>query len=134
MHKKHLQEDHVIVNFYNCTKCEYKTTVREEVVGHADASHPPVQEIACEGCAFTSTDQKVIEAHKQASHMSAKVDLNVTDQSVIACDQCAYKCKYNIQLKKHHQNSHSTIEPFPCEACGLALATFELLEDHRQHT
>ena len=131
--KKHMQEDHIIVNVYNCKKCEYKTTVREEFGGHLDTSHPPVQEIACEGCAFTSIDEKVIEAHKQASHMSAKVDLNVADQNVITCDQFAYKCKYNIQLKKHHQSSHettSTIEPFPCEACGLALATFELLEDH----
>ena len=117
--KKHIQDDHIIMNVFNCKTCEYKTTIREEFGVHVEASHPPVQAIACERCAFTANDLKVIEMHKQASHMSAKVNLDVDDQNVIVCDQCDYKCKYNIQLKKHRQNSHKSSAKYKCKACNF---------------
>ena len=36
---KHMQEDHIIVNVYNCTSCEYKTTTKDELRAHVVEMH-----------------------------------------------------------------------------------------------
>ena len=39
-------------------------------------------------------------------HMSTKVNLETKDQIIIKCDFCDYKCKLNIQLRKHMKQDH----------------------------
>ena len=107
--KKHMTEDHIIVNVYNCTLCNYKSTVMKTVNTHVETNHtpPPHPNIECENCDFKSNDEKEIKIHKQTKHMSTKVDIDVLDQNSIVCEQCDYKCRYNIQMKKHCHNNHT---------------------------
>ena len=50
---------------------------------------------------------KAMVCHTQTSHMALKVDVKLTDQVVIKCDHCEFKCRLNIQLKKHKQTTHA---------------------------
>ena len=75
--------------------------------------------IACERCEFTTDENNKLEVHKQTKHMSTKVDLKAEDQRVISCDQCGYKCRYNIQLKKHLTNTHPTKKHY-CKNCDFS--------------
>ena len=38
--------------------------------------------------------------------------------------------KEHSELKKHSEQKHTHIKPFHCEACGLMLASFNLLQKH----
>ena len=48
--------------------------------------------------------------------MSPKVNINSEDQTIITCEQCEYKCRLNIMLKKHIQKEHPHMK-HTCEQC-----------------
>ena len=54
--------------------------------------------------------------------MSSMVDLRPEDQIVIRCEQCDYKCRYNIQLKNHISNNHIDKDVIP-EIVGAQTST-----------
>ena len=55
--------------------------------------------------------------HVQVMHRETKIDIALQDQNVVQCDQCTYKCRLNIQLKKHKKSEHDQICP-TCKFCG----------------
>ena len=49
------------------------------------------------------------------------------------CEECGNYFVNNATLGSHIQSKHnkpSYTEPFPCEGCGLVLASFNLLQEH----
>lgn len=86
--KKHLREDHIIVNVYNCTSCEYKTTTKEEFDDHVVARHPFLKD--------AKEEQK-----KDTDELS--VDTNDVLQWS-RCGFCEYTTKEANDLK-HHEST-----------------------------
>ena len=39
-------------------------------------------------------------------HVTIKVNVQINEQIVLSCLQCEYKCRFNIQLKKHMNRKH----------------------------
>ena len=51
--------------------------------------------------------------------MSLKVDLKEDDLQTIKCNNCDYKCRYNIQLKKH-MKIHESHAKYTCKKCDFS--------------
>ena len=56
--------------------------------------------------------------HIQSRHLSVKVNINVKEQTVIACNQCEFKCRLNIQMKKHMKLKHEESR-YNCIECSF---------------
>ena len=50
-------------------------------------------------------------------HKSVEVNIGTEEQTVIACSKCPYKCKLNIQLKKHMKKHHTEDPKYKCTEC-----------------
>jgi predicted component of viral defense system (DUF524 family) len=63
--------------------------------------------------------------------MSMKVNIDNKEQTVIACDQCEYVCRLNIQMKNHLNAKHQAIPKYSCKECKF---TTEFIADSWKHT
>ena len=106
--KKHMEEVHLIMTFYNCTSCKFRSTVMKEFKIHVDTNHLAVK-----------VDIKRVNDIQQEPLEGLKK---------VECVHCPYKCKFNIQLKKHCMAKHQTYE---CDECPFVAATDELFVDHK---
>ena len=72
----------------------------------------------------------------QTLHKEVRINLDSQDQIVIACELCAYKCRLNVQLKKHKKTMHpKTSQPkqtWSCETCGFASEFILDMWKHRE--
>ena len=105
--KKHMEDNHLIITFYNCTTCEFKSTILKEFKIHVDTFHSRVQ-----------VDMSRIPGDKMSEEVS----------KTLGCSQCNYRCKYNIQLKKHNLAKHQLHE---CAECTFTTQSLEHITDHR---
>ena len=103
---------------FKCGICGVTFESENECQKHM-TDHTNHKSIACESCELVTEDVDMLKVHRQIKHMSSKVDLRAEDQRVISCDQCGYKCKYNIQLKKHLTNTHQTKKHY-CKTCDYS--------------
>ena len=74
----------------------------------------------CHKCEFIG-NRNEMEKHFKSKHKEC------------TCQLCGSDFVDDISLKDHLQAEHarpSRFEPFPCEKCGLVLATFHLLQEH----
>ena len=55
----------------------------------------------CSKCDFVTNDESQFEMHYQLKHKRVHVELQPDDLNFISCKECDYKCRLNIQLKKH---------------------------------
>ena len=62
-----------------------------------------------------------LSMHMQTYHMSIEVNIERKDQQNIACEQCEYKCRLNIQLKKHIKTKHQDVKKYNCEECYFSI-------------
>ena len=120
---------------YACPKCEFMAITLHEHLTHLENKHTK-EKIKCESCDFEGRSPEEINGHAQIEHKTAKVDIDGKDQIDIMCDQCEYKCRLNIQLKKHKKTSHlpdSDVKlKYKCDACSFASEYIMHLWDHRQ--
>ena len=79
--------------------------------------HEMVLDISCEICPFTTKDEAEMKTHIQTLHRTIKVEVKQEDQNVIKCDQCEYRCKLNIQYKKHLELKHTNEGTYKCKYC-----------------
>ena len=118
---KHTEKVHVI---HKCNDCEQEFQYEFLLQNHIC--------FRCYKCNFLAKSSKSLAAHNQANHEILKVQIASTIQ--LQCELCDYKSKYNIQLKKHMQNTHTIqdtyCKEFPCEECNLSFGTNKYLEDH----
>ena len=83
-------------------------------------SHELTLDSKCEICNFTTRDESELKTHIQSIHKIVKVDLNDEDQNVIKCNKCEYKCKLNIQYKKHMNLKHKQDKRYSCKHCEFS--------------
>ena len=97
----------------------------------------------CPFCSSKANDLDELKAHIKKLHIVTEnkvgveelpvIDVEgcVTDE-IITCNECDIFSGTKADLESHVKVVHtkSLPEPFPCEVCGLVLATFELLESH----
>ena len=76
--------------------------------------------LSCEVCDLTFLDIGYLNQHKQAYHMSVQVNIVTEEQNTIVCDLCQYKCKYNIQLRKHLKSMHVMEQKYTCKVCDFS--------------
>ena len=87
----------------------------------------------CDQCNFTTSSLEDLDIHKQVKHKSTKVNIDIQDQIVIKCDKCDYKCRLNIQLRKHMEKHHKEEElKYKCDLCNFASNYLLHAWEHRQ--
>ena len=57
--------------------------------------------------------------HEQLTHKSINVQLNTLPIKNIKCGFCDFKCKYNIELKRHKEKKHSAQPKYNCDHCDF---------------
>ena len=55
----------------------------------------------CNKCSFQSMDENALNAHIQTNHLDLKVNNGKAEQITVACNQCEFRCRLNIQMKNH---------------------------------
>ena len=81
----------------------------DEVLTHIEGTHinPNNKNIwNCKRCDFECNTVDNLTNHIQVQHKLVKVEIKLTDQIEMQCDQCAYKCLLKIQIKKHKKSEH----------------------------
>ena len=71
----------------------------------------------CKKCDFSTASHSDMNVHFQFNHKSVKIDINEKDQQIVACMNCEYRCKLNIQLRNHIKKKHSPEWRYTCENC-----------------
>ena len=107
---------------YNCDKCEGVFLSNLDLEWHDETNHEQIKghHIRCSKCEFETLDPNTMSVHIQANHMLMKVNIATVDQTIISCNQCEYKCKYNIQLKNHTKTSHEVKHKYECKECSYS--------------
>ena len=102
---------HETPHIFQCEKCQNTFHSDLDFEWHKETSHnEETVAYKCKKCDFIGQTQKDLNTHIQSIHMLTMVNIGTTDQIILACDICEYKCKLNIQLKRHMKIKH-TEEP-----------------------
>ena len=104
--RKHMSEKHLVMNVYNCTSCDYRTTVFEDFKVHVDTRH-------------LSVEVKVDQA-RMPDLMKPKI--------IFQCTQCEYNCGLRIQLQKHCASKHVVQQ---CDDCTYNTNDLEKMAEHK---
>ena len=128
---------------YACQECEFMSITLVEHLTHVGKSHvkqvddrEKSETAKCDHCDYTSSNVENMNSHVQFEHKTPKVDIEKRDQVNIMCDKCEYKCRLNIQLKKHketvHSNHHVADSKYKCDTCSFEAEYLLHMWDHRQ--
>ena len=96
-----------------CNQCDYAATSTRNLEDHKKTAHVSVQ---CNQCDYAATSTRNLEDHKKTVHMKPFVNITLSEQEVIKCNKCEFKCRLNIQLKKHSEKKHRE-EQYSCNRC-----------------
>ena len=96
---------HPVVSESN--NCEEKKRDKEENNHPVPPVHVEIPKFKCNKCEFKAIREEDKLSHFQSTHLISKVDLSLTDQTAIRCNQCEYRCRYTIQLKKQMKKEHN---------------------------
>ena len=117
-------------NLFSCTHCQYNSTSQDELDFHVTSQHKEhvvmqsealnkvddkAVMIKCNCCEYETTSSSESKAHEQLHHMQLRVSLDPI--SVISCTECSFKCRLNIQLRKHMKSSHYHETKHTCSVC-----------------
>ena len=86
---------------------------------HVEKNHVK-KKYGCQCCKFETDSQENQAIHNQVEHQNLRVDIEKKGQIEIFCDQCEYKCRLNIQLKKHKKNNHNIELKYSCSECSYS--------------
>ena len=110
-----------------CDYCGLEFTLQRDLECHVETTHDtvmvqPIEEatigLNCGSCEFEGEETNDLRTHKQLEHMDVKIDVGATfDKQTVACDQCPYKCKLNIQLRAHKRKHHVMDPKYQCKSC-----------------
>ena len=122
-------------NYFKCPECDYKASVKADLVSHKKSVHQNEQ-YSCEKC-----DYKVSRNDRLISHTKS-----VHEQSKFQCEQCEYKTSRRDHLKSHiislHDKNQTSIANFLKDirleteiqenTNDLIISTQEMIEDARE--
>ena len=117
----HMSE-HRASNVFHCDVCENNFETDFELEWHEETSHITEDRtiFKCEVCAQVFFENSDLSQHKQAYHMSVSVNVDTIEQNAIACNLCHYRCRYNIQLRKHLRTTHVIEQKYTCKFCDFS--------------
>ena len=124
--KAELTEDIFVEQRETCFKCEDCIFIGNEsqVKKHWDIKH--VNQFQCQVCGSNFPNINTLNHHMEMRHK-----IKPLDDNMIKCRRCTESFEDSKSFNKHICRKHeSQAEPFPCEICGLVLATFSLLQEH----
>ena len=145
---------------YKCSECSFATITTDELQEHKKDKHKKEEPATsqtflhkCISCSFNTDDFAKLGVHIDSDHNPETSVTNPgevlnTEQSTddvsvnaedVTCPFCVLHLKNLDDLKKHIEITHlnnraeqekSSIETFPCQTCGLVLASVHLLQEH----
>ena len=80
---------HAETKRFECGKGELVFLTFLELEGHIETEHDPSGP-KCKNCDFVASDGSMLKVHEQTNHMGVKVNIDIKEQTVIACEQCDY--------------------------------------------
>ena len=137
-----------VVDLILCNICEFDTELQEEMEKHKKIIHglgvqPQTVTVSednmllcettvnCGSCGRGFHNQSELNAHYQTTHMTMEVNVNSEEQTILACDQCDFRCRLNIQLKKHMKTKHEAPNKYNCKECEYSS---DFIADAWEHT
>ena len=115
------QESHVknyIKESIKCGNCNYELRTEDELKEHMKTTHTQLKEdLKCNICYYVFTTQKEMMMHMDTNHKELKIHISTDDQMTFRCDECDYKSRLNIQLKKHKERKHINTMKYKCSGC-----------------
>jgi hypothetical protein len=143
----------------SCEKCSFTCNVRVELQFHLETQHE-VEEIrqnfTCSDCTFIGFNQEQLELHTVSSHTfpcmickdvfksrdrlnqhsithepSVRIEIMPNVVKPISCERCEYRCKFNIQLKKHVATKHAADYKFECNFCEFKSNVLMKMYEHK---
>ena len=127
----HLKEKHKLMNTYNCTTCEFNTTVLRNFENHVITTHTMENaSITCEICGVELETIADLEKHKNKEHVLLRS----------RCGNCDLVFENIGALTEHQKSKHDTPEPrkaevkqsFYCDRCNLQCDSLKAIEEHNR--
>ena len=142
-----------------CEQCTYTCNTDNKLKTHVSEEHTAGKRLYCELCDFVSPDNATLGVHLEEGHEKSvkitdrnfslfycklctfcttkKYDSDYSDERALHCEQCAYTCNTNNELKTHVSEEHTAGNRLCCELCDSASpdnATLgvHLEEDHEK--
>ena len=116
---EHLEKNHIILRLYNCTSCDYGTTVQKELKMHIQSTHKSDNVLNCHMCAYKAIGLSNLEDHGLKSH------------NIIKCNRCEYWAE-DEDIMNNHMKKHTGEMLFSCYVCEFEATREYLLENHRE--
>ena len=104
-----------------CRNCVYEAEQPTILRNHLKEKHnQPSDTFECLICRYEAQSQPKLNQHTEENHLNGRVDINKPRLNV-SCEKCDYKCKFNIQLKKHRKTHHeeSGNAGYSCQSCSF---------------
>ena len=126
-HKQNIQKDQS-KSFDNdsniieltCRTCEFEGKTEDDMKEHKTKKCG----FNCDRCEHVASSRGELKQHKQTIHDTVRIEINQPD-NIISCNTCGYKCKLNIQMRKHNEKMHATQdltkEKFKCNHCDFII-------------
>ena len=127
----HMEAIHDLPPKFACYLCEYRAKTKDYLNLHVK-THNQTSDFACNLCDYRTIIKDDIEKHIKTAHVTVKVNIQINDQLVLSCEECEYKCRFNIQLKKHMESKHCEQGKYKCALCSFNGNFLHDIWQHRQ--
>ena len=132
-----------------CNQCDYKTAIYNYMYEHNRRKHSDIKH-KCTECDYTHAYPSKVRIHHKHVHLGISrrhgiqlvcrkdicINVGKSDCSELShfrnfCDQCAFSCRNNYDLKSHIKIMHEGfVESFPCDECDFSTDFRDSLRKH----
>ena len=109
---------------YVCDQCQFKCSVRTNLVRHMKIFHTS---ITCKLCWAVLPSQEEFKQHLKERHTGND------DSQKLVCDTCSYSTTQRPYLERHIRSVHHQ-SPFVCNSCQQRFSVKRRLLDHHRAT
>ena len=105
-------------NAFSCMQCEFKTSNKDDFVGHMKNAHNLILGFKCEQCSFTTTNGDELKQHVMSQHkpscMATIANITEKDKAnllklAFPCIKCKYATSIKEELVSHMADVHKLI-------------------------
>ena len=90
-----------------CRHCDFEGNSAAELNNHMNVHHKVDDRFYCCKCEFETNEQSLLNEHKQTFHMDVRIGVQPIISKPLSCDQCEFKYRLNIGIRKHVQKKHA---------------------------
>ena len=102
--KKHMTDDHIILNVYNCTLCQFKSTGNQKLKMHLKTTHTEAVNLVPTPASRAVEDNQVKESETNLQSIFSCDKCDETENRKEIKDQRYSQC---IKSEQNHQRKHS---------------------------